>query len=141
MSLVQGLPGYVTTSGVPGLSIGLKKVGFQGPVLAGKVADPGVAGGMLPFPGGVICVQSTASLTNQVVTTSATGLQRAAFLYIPVTTATLTGAAAPPYVGVGVPLTWNDADKMLQIWSSGSASWMSLVATTSMSAGGFTTSY
>jgi hypothetical protein len=140
MSLVQGLPGYVTaTSGVD-ITVGLKKTGFNGPVLAGKVADPAVAGGPLPTPGGVICVQSTASLLNQVVTTSATGLQRASFIYLPVTTGPLVGAAAPPYVGVGTPLVWNDNLAQLQIWSSGKASWMTLIATTSMSAGGFTTS-
>jgi hypothetical protein len=126
MSLVQGLPGYVTaTSGVTA-AIGLKKTGFNGPVLAGKVADPGVAGGPIPTPGGYICVQSTASLTNQIVTTSATGLQNASFVYIPVTTGQLQGAAAPPYVGVGVPLVWNDTTRRLMVWSSGALDWLNM---------------
>ena len=134
MSLSAGLPGSKTTDG------GLKYAGFQGPVLAGKIAD--VPGGVaLPAAGGIICVQSTASLTNQVVTTSDTTLgSRASFIYLPVTTGPLAGAAAPPYVGCGTPLVWNDNLKQLMIWSSGSASWMTLIATTSMAAGGFTTS-
>jgi len=132
MSLSQGLPLYLSSAANIGTRI-------KGPAHAGQIADN--AGGPIPAPGGFICVQSTASVTNQVVTTSATGLQNASFFYIPVTTGTLTGAAAPPFLGVGVPLVWNDANKMLQIYSSGTGSWMSLVATTSMSAGGFTTSF
>ena len=141
MSLVQGLPGYVTaTSGVTS-AIGLKKVGFNGPILAGKVFDGGASAGPIPTAGGIICVQSTASLLNQVVTTSDTTIgSRASFIYIPVTTGPLAGAAAPPFVGVGTPLVWNDNLKQLMIYSTGSASWMTLIATTSMSAGGFTTS-
>lgn len=112
---------------------------FKAPVLTGSLASNGV-GGPLPLAGGFICLQSTASATAQVVTTSATGLQRASFVYLPVTTGPLTGAAAPPFAGAGTPLVWNDNLKTLQIWSSGSASWMTLVATTSMAIGGFTTS-
>ena len=143
MSLLQGLPGYVAaTSGVVNYAAGAKKVGFQGPVLAGKVADGGTLGvGPLPVAGGIICVQSTASLLNQVVTTSDTTIgARASFIYIPVSTGPLVGAAAPPYLGVGTPLVWNDNLHQLMVWSSGAASWMTLIATTSMSAGGFTTS-
>lgn len=141
MSLLQGLPGYATgTSGPVAYWVGAKKVGFQGPVLAGKVADQGVAGGPVPVAGGVMCVQSTASVLNQVITTSATGFQNASLIYIPVSTGPMTGMAAPPYVGVGTPIVWNDNLKQLSIYSSGSASWMTLIATTSMSAGGFTTS-
>lgn len=129
----QGLPGYISTQN------GLPKTGFQGPVLVGKVMDGGTSG-PIPPAGGLMAVQSTASLTNQVVTTSATGLQHASLLYLPVTTGPLVGAAAPPFTGVGTPLVWNDGNKTLQIWSSGAASWMTLVATTSMALGGFTTS-
>lgn len=140
MSLLQGLPGYVTATSGVNAAIGAKKSGFNSPVLAGRVADS-IPGGPIPVAGGIICVQSTASLTNQIVTTSDTTLgSRASFIYLPVTTGPLVGAAAPPYVGVGTPLVWNDNLAQLMIWSSGKASWMTLIATTSMSAGGFTTS-
>ena len=134
MSISAGLPGSKTTDG------GLKYTGFQGPILAGKIADtPG--GVALPVAGGIMCVQSTASLTNQVITTSDTALgSRASLIYIPVSTGPLVGAAAPPYVGCGTPLVWNDNLNQLMIWSTGKASWMTLIATTSMSAGGWTTS-
>ena|SRR5690349_9517739 len=123
MSLSAGLPGYKSTDG------GLKKAGFQGPVLVGKIADAGVSGGPLPVAGGLMCVQSTASITNQVVTTSDTTLgSRASFIYIPVTTGTLIGSAAPPYVGVGTPLVWNDNTATLHIWSSSRSSWMAGVS-------------
>ena len=128
----MALPGFRTSDG------GMKYSGFQGPVLAGKMADGMLAS--LPAAGGFICVQSTASIDNQIVTTSANGLSRASFIYIPVSTASLVGAAAPAYAGVGTALTWDDATKTLQVWSSGSASWMTLIATTSMAKGGFTTS-
>lgn len=97
---------------------------IKGPGAAGQIIDGGASGGPIPQPGGFMCVQSTASITNQVVTTSNTGLQNASFMYIPVTTGSLTGAAAPPYLGVGTPIIWNDAAKTLQVWSSDSASWM-----------------
>lgn len=137
MSLSAGLPGYKTTDG------GLKMAGFQGPVLAGKIADGGSAGMNLPAAGGVMCVQSTASITNQVVTTSDTTIgSRASFIYIPVTTGGLNGAAAPPYVGVGTPLVWNDNTATFMVWSSSRTSWMTQVVGTSFTAGNttFTTS-
>ncbi len=142
MSLIQGVPGYVTATSSVNPGIGLKKLGFQGPVLVGRVADGGTSGvGPLPSAGGIICIQSTASLLNQVVTTSDTTLgTRASFIYIPVTTGPLVGSTSPPYLGCGTPLVWNDNLKQLMIYSTGSASWMTLIATTSMSAGGFTTS-
>ncbi len=121
MSLSAGLPGFKTTDG------GLKYSGFQGPVLAGKIADGGVAGVSLPTAGGVIAVQSTASITNQIVTTSAATVNsRASFIYIPVSTGTLQGAGAPPYVGVGAALLWNDATRRLEVWSSGAAEWLTM---------------
>lgn len=130
MSLSAGLPGYVSTDG------GLKKTGFQGPILAGKIAD---SAGPLPAAGGVMCVQSTASITAQVVSTAAAVIgNRASFIYIPVTTGPLNGAAAPPYVGVGTPIVWDDTNKRLSVWSSGSASWMTQTST--VGGGYFTTS-
>jgi len=112
----------------------------KGPMAAGQIFDGGATGGPIPSPGGFMCVQSTASITNQVVTTSATGLANASFIYIPVSTGPLVGGSAPPYLGCGTPLVWNDNLKQLMVWSSGSVSWMTLIATTSMAAGGFTTS-
>ncbi len=132
MSLSAGLPGYKSTDN------GLKKTGFQGPVLAGKVADNG-SSGPLPVAGGVMCVQSTASLTAQVVSTADAVIgNRASFIYIPVTTGPLNGAAAPPYVGVGTPIVWDDTNKRLSVWSSGSGSWMTQLS--SVGGGYFTTS-
>lgn len=137
MSLSAGLPGYRSTDG------GLKYSGFQGPVLAGKIADGGSAGLNLPTAGGVMCVQSTSSLVNQAVSTAdAVIASRASFIYIPViaTTGSLAGSVPPPYLGVGTPLVWSDGAAQLIVYSSSRASWMTLIATTSMSAGGFTTS-
>lgn len=139
MSLSAGLPGYRSTDG------GLKYSGFQGPVLAGKIADAAGSGqtGPLPAAGGVMCVQSTSSLVNQALSTADAVIgARASFIYIPViaTTGSLAGSVAPPYLGVGTPLVWSDGAAQLSVYSSSRASWMTLIATTSMSAGGFTTS-
>ena len=145
MSLTAGLPGYVATSSAdPGRGILPSRMG--GPVLSGRVADNVSSGpGPLYRAGGFICVQSTASVVNQVITTSATALgARASFVYIPVSTGPMTGCAAPPYVGTGTPLVWDDTLFTLSIWSSTKTSWMTLVATTSIfsatNIGGFTTS-
>lgn len=124
MSLAQGVPVYLSTAGNIGTRV-------KGPAVSGQIADGGAAGGPLPNPGGFICVQSTAALTNQVVTTSATGLQNASFVYVPLTTATLVGAAAPPFTGVGTPLLWNDADAILMVWSSSRSSWLNQTVTSS----------
>lgn len=132
-ALSQGLPMYLSTAA----NIGTR---LKGPAASGQLVDSVTAAGPIPSPGGFMCVQSTASVTNQIVTTSATGLANASFIYLPVTTGPLIGGAAPPYLGVGTPLVWNDNLKQLMIWSSGSVSWMTLIATTSMAAGGFTTS-
>lgn len=130
MAISQGPPIYLSSAA----NIGTR---LKAPAIAGQIADN--AGGPIPPPGGVMLVQSTAALTNQVVTTSATGLQNASFVYISVSTGSLTGAAAPPYTGVGTPIHWNDAAKTLQVWSSGSGSWMSQFFGSSATAG-FTTS-
>ena len=138
MSLTAGLPGYVaTSSGDPGKgNLGTR---LKGPALSGNVQD--ASGGPLAIAGGFICVQATASLVNQIVTTSDGTLgARASFVYIPVTTGPLSGSVAPPYVGCGTPLVWNDNLGQIMIYSSGRASWMSLITTTSMQPYGFTTS-
>lgn len=141
MSLTAGLPGYVATSSLdPGKAIMGTRV--QGPALSGQVADNASnSAGPAYRAGGFICIQSTASLVNQIVSTSDGVIgSKASFVYLPVTTGPLVGSVAPPFVGCGTPLVWNDNLKQLMIWSSGAASWMTLIATTSMSAGGFTTS-
>jgi hypothetical protein len=142
MATFQGVPGYVgsntSTSGDP--TRGLAFTRLKGPALAGTIADSvmsfpaGITGpGPIPPAGGYICLQSTASLTNQVVTTSA-ALQNASFVYIPVSTGSFVSsnnasqAAAPPYTGVGTPIVWNDAAQRLMVWSSGSSAWLSAPA-------------
>jgi hypothetical protein len=132
---MPGLPGFVTTN--------VKAyTRLRGPALAGQIADGGASGGPLPAAGGFICVQSTASITNQVITTSDNVVGRSSFVYIPViaTTGSLAGAAAPAYVGAGTPLVWNDNAGFLMVYSSSRASWMTMVITTSMQPYGFTTS-
>jgi hypothetical protein len=108
------------------------------------IADQGSGQtGPIPPAGGFICIQSTASITNQTISSSATAAGRNSYVYIPVSTAAATnwvGAPAPAYTGVGTPIIWNDTAFQLSVWSSSKGSWMTLIATTSMSAGGFTTS-
>lgn len=132
---MSGLPGFVTTDG------GKSYTRLRGPALSGQIADGGV-GGPLPAAGGYICIQSTASITNQVLTTADAVVGRASFTYIPViaTTGSLAGSAAPAYVGAGTPLVWNDNAAFLMVYSSSRASWMTMVITTSMQPYGFTTS-
>ena len=118
MSVSQGLPNYLSSVANIGTRV-------QGPALAGQQADN--VGGPFPYAGGFICIQSTSSITNQTVTPSTGTLdRRASFVYIPVSTISFIGQAAPPYVGVGTPLVWNDAGKTLMVWSSGATSWMML---------------
>jgi len=129
MSIAQGVPIYLSTAGNIGSRI-------KGPAIAGQAADS-APGGPIPAPSGLMVVQSTASLTNQVVTTSATTVNnRASFIYIPVTTGSLTGAGAPPFTGCGTALVWNDNSQRLMVWSSGAADWLS-----ASSSGAFTTSF
>ena len=135
---MSGLPGYVSTDG------GLANTRFKAPVLSGLIGDSVTSGpGPLPAPGGFICIQSTSSITNQTISSSATAATRNGYVYIPVSTAAATnwvGAPAPFYTGVGTPIIWNDTAFQLSVWSSSKGSWMTLIATTSMAAGGFTTS-
>lgn len=131
MSLSQGLPNYLSSVANIGTRV-------KGPALAGQIADGG-SSGPLPGAGGFICIQSTASITNQVVSTAdAVVGNRASFVYIPVTTGAMIGAAAPPYVGVGTPIVWDDTAKNISIWSSGSASWMR-IASSAAGTGAFST--
>src|SRR5438128_7071953 len=103
MSLSQGLPNLITTAG------GILGTRLKGPAFAGQIADGGASGGPLPQASGVIVIQTTASIVNQVVSTAdAVVGARASFVYIPVSTATLVGSTSPPYLGVGVPIVWND---------------------------------
>ena len=151
MATFQGLPGFVGPNTSTGVDVGrgLSFTRIKGPGMAGQIADSvgfGGTAGPLPPAAGFMCVQSTASITNQIVSTSSSAIQNASFIYIPVTTGPLVtaagaaGAMQPPYQGVGTAIAWNDNLAQLMVWSSGKASWMTLIATTSMSAGGFTTS-
>jgi len=129
------IPGFVTTDG------GAPSTRFKAPVLTGTLIDA-TAGGPLPPAGAIMGIQSTASVINQIVSTSSAGLSRASFLYIPVTTGGLNGGVAPAYVGAGTPIAWNDATANLMVWSTSRASWMTQVVGTSFAAGNttFTTS-
>ena len=135
----MALPGFLTTDN------GLPYSRFKAPILSGTIFDGGNTSNPGPIPpaGGFICVQSTSSITNQTISSSATAAAHNSYVYIPVSTAAATnwvGAPAPAYTGVGTPIIWNDTAFQLSVWSSSKASWMTLIATTSMSAGGFTTS-
>ena len=132
------IPGYGNVSSSDNFVAGGAYTRLRGVAIAGQIADGGVSGGPLPGPSGVVVIQSTASVTNQIVTTSATGLARASFFYIPVTTGNIIGAGAPAFVGTGTALMWNDTAKALAIWSSGSSSWMQQLS--SVGGGYWTTS-
>jgi hypothetical protein len=73
MPLITGLPGYVTASSQTfGIQSGIMPSRFRQIVMSGNVADNVSSGpGPLYPAGGIMVVQSTASLVNQVVTTSA----------------------------------------------------------------------
>ena len=117
MSISQGLPNYLSSVA----NIGTR---LQGPAVSGQAQD--VSGGPLVPAGGFMCVQSTASLTNQVVTTSANVIgNRASYVYIPVLAGSLQGSTAgPPYLGCGTPLLWDDTARRLNIWSSSAGAWL-----------------
>jgi hypothetical protein len=135
----QGLPGFVGPNTSTGADVGrgLSYTRLKGPALAGQIAD-GAGGtnspGPLPPAAGFICIQSTAAILNQIVTTSASGILNASFVYIPVSTGSFVSSnnasqqGAPPYTGVGTPIVWNDAAQRLMVWSSGLASWLSAPA-------------
>lgn len=119
MSISAGLPNYLSSVA----NIGTR---LKGPALSGQAADGG-SSGPLPLAGGFICIQSTASLTAQVVSTVAAVVNnRASFMYVPVVTAALEGAGAPPFVGVGAALVYNDTTRRLEIWSSGAGAWLTM---------------
>lgn len=122
--MAQGIPGQVFSTSKFG---GEPYSEVLGPLVVGRVADnASAAAGPMYSASGVMVVQSTASKTNQVVTTSATGFARASFIYIPVSTGILQGAGAPPFTGVGTPLVWNDNARRLEIWSSGALEWITM---------------
>jgi len=139
MASFQGLPGFVGPNTSTGQDVGrgLTFTRIKGPGMAGQIAD-GAGGtnspGPLPPAAGFICIQSTAAILNQIVSTSSAGLQNASFVYIPVSTGSFVSsnnasqAATPPYTGCGTPIVWNDAAQRLMVWSSGLASWLSAPA-------------
>lgn len=107
---------------------GKPEVTFAGPILLGKLKEPGVfTGGPLNTPSGSMYVQSTGAITNQVVSTAAPG--RASFPYIPISTATLIGGGstgAPPYQGYGSALAFinQPGDQHLEMWSTNDNEWI-----------------
>jgi hypothetical protein len=129
----QGMPGFVGPNTSTGADVGrgLSFTRLKGPALAGQMADGGTSGGPIPSAGGYICMQSTASLVNQIVSTSSAAITNASFVYIPVSTGSFvssnnaSGQGSPAYLGVGTPIVWNDAAQRLMIWSSGLQSWLS----------------
>jgi hypothetical protein len=121
-----GIPGYVlSTSANP--SGGIPNTRIPNVVVVGQVTD-NTGSGPKYQPGGVVVIQSTASVINQVVSTAGTGT--ASFIYIPVVAATLVSSSngfqstAPPYTGCGAAMVWNDGAKRLEIWSSGTGAWL-----------------
>jgi hypothetical protein len=140
MPLISGLPGYVTASSQTfGIQSGLMPSRFRQIVMSGNVADNTLSSanpGPLYPAAGVVVVQSTASLVNQVVSTADAVIgARASFIYIPVSTGPFNGSTGPAFQGCGTALVWNDAIKALMVWSSGSATWMTQVVGTSFAAG------
>lgn len=119
------IPGYLSSD------TGTPSTRFKAVTMSGTISDGGAAS-PIPPAGGLAVIQSTASIVNQIVTTSATGLARASFIYIPVTTGALTASATPPpYVGCGTPLVWNDTSASLMVWSSSRAAWLTQTVTSS----------
>ena len=122
--MAQGIPGQVFSTSKFG---GEPYSEMLGPLVVGRIADNVSASkGPIYSASGVMVVQTTASVTNQVVTTSATGQARNSFVYIPVTTGPMQGAGAPPFTGVGAALVWNDTTRRLEVWSSGALDWIAV---------------
>ena len=135
MPLITGLPGYVTASSQTfGIQSGIMPSRFRQVVMSGNVADNVSSGpGPLYPAAGVMVVQSTASLTNQIVSTADAVIgARASFIYIPVSTGTFNGSTGPAFQQCGTPIVWNDALKSLMVWSSGSTSWMTAALLTTV---------
>jgi hypothetical protein len=131
----QGIPGYVISSS-SNPTAGQVQVRVTGPLISGHVAD-NVSSGPGPLysasPAGLLVIQSTASVTNQIITTGDTVVRRSAFIYIPVAGVLVSSSAgfeatAPPYTGAGAAMCWNDDSKRLMIWSSGTGSWLATPA-------------
>lgn len=104
-------------------------------MLSGGIADS-VSGGPLPAPGGFICVQSTASLTTQLLT--ATGQPAvSSFVYIPQGTLTMSSstnaniAASPPYTGSGAAVYFDATRFKLSVFSTVVGDWLSVTLTSS----------
>ena len=124
----MSLPGILTTD------FGQPNTRFKAPVLSGTLADG--AGGPLPPPGGFMCVQSTAALTTQILTTTGQPAV-SSFVYITqgtlavTSSSTATIAAAPPYTGSGAAMYFDITRKKLSIYSTGVGDWVSVTLTSS----------
>lgn len=102
---------------------------FGGPVLFGKIKDQGVPTGAQVFPSGTLLIQSTGTVTNQVISTGA--VNRASLIYVAVSTASLIGAGAPPYTGYGAGMALiASTTPHIEVWSSGANDWIEFFAST-----------
>ena len=113
---------------------------FGGPILLGKMKEGGVAGiGPLVSPSGALLIQSTGSITNQVVSTGAP--TKAAFLYAPVSTASLITAGPPPYQGYGAATVFvnNTTDQHWEVWSTQDNEWIRFGQVSTVGSGGGST--
>ena len=141
------LPGVVLTSS-DNFTAGQKYTRFSGPVLVGQFNDNALTGPSYS-PGGVLVIQSSGAVstaatnvfTNQVVSTAAAAIPKAAFVYIsqttgPVSTSSFaSGDSAPAYLSGGAALVWDAGRAKIGVYStaSGSGVWL-------WSSGAFTSS-
>ena len=108
---------------------------FQGPVLSGTLFDGGV-GGPKALPGGFLCVQTTASLVTQLITTTA---QTALASYVYITQGSIAVssstnsviAAPPPITGAGAALYFDNVRNKLSIFSTATNDWLSVTLSSS----------
>ena len=129
----MSLPGIVLTT-ADGRTGGAKYTRLAGPVLSGVLQD--VSGGPVGSPGGFICVQTTAALATQLITTTGQ-FAETSFVYIPQGTlgATSSGTAniseSPPYTGSGAALYFDITRRKLSIFSTGVGDWLSVTLSSS----------
>lgn len=123
----------VFTSSAP--AGGRPSADFGGPVLFGKVSDGGPVGtGPQPQPSGTLYVQSTGGQSNQMVSTGAIG--KASLPYVPISSASLVGAGAPPFTGFGAAMALIGASTapFLQVYSTLATDWVPIFAQSTVTA-------
>ncbi len=120
---------------LPGIfsSVTAHNTRFKMPVLSGTIDDGGATAGPLPSPGAFICVQSTAALVSQILTSTGQPA-KSSFVYITQGSLAMTSstnaniAADPPYTGSGAAMYYDFTRKKLSIWSTGNGTgeWFSV---------------